>query len=97
MGWLEGKVCVIMGAVGGIGVESARWFCEEGVMVVGVDLGEVFDVDFLIVCDVVDEDVVRGMYDQVAVEFGWFDVLFNNAGILFDDDVLVFDMLLEVW
>ena len=52
---LEGKVCVITGAAGGIGGESARRFRAEGAKVVGVDLVEVADVDLAIACDVSDE------------------------------------------
>jgi len=35
---LEGKVCVITGASGGIGSSTAELFAREGATVVGVDL-----------------------------------------------------------
>jgi NAD(P)-dependent dehydrogenase (short-subunit alcohol dehydrogenase family) len=94
---LAGKVCVITGAAGGIGAESARRFREEGAKVVGVDLAEVADADLAIACDVSDEDAVRAMYDRAMAEFGRLDVLFNNAGISPDDDVSVLDTSLESW
>jgi NAD(P)-dependent dehydrogenase (short-subunit alcohol dehydrogenase family) len=94
---LEGKVCVITGAAGGIGAESARRFREEGAKVVGVDLAEVSGVDLSIPCDVSDEDAVRAMYDRAMAEFGRLDVLFNNAGISPDDDVSVLNTTLESW
>jgi NAD(P)-dependent dehydrogenase (short-subunit alcohol dehydrogenase family) len=97
MGRLEGKVCVITGAAGGIGAETARRFREEGATVVGVDLDEVADVDLSIACDVSDEESVRSMYDEVAAKFGQIHVLFNNAGISPDDDVSVLDTSLEAW
>jgi NAD(P)-dependent dehydrogenase (short-subunit alcohol dehydrogenase family) len=97
VGRLEGKVCVITGAAGGIGAETARRFKEEGATVVGVDLGEVSGVDLSIACDVSDEDAVRQMYARAAGEFGRLDVLFNNAGISPDDDVSVLDTTLESW
>jgi NAD(P)-dependent dehydrogenase (short-subunit alcohol dehydrogenase family) len=94
---LAGKVCVITGAAGGIGAQTARRFREEGARVVGVDLAEVADVDLAIACDVSDEDAVRRMYARAVAEFGRLDVLFNNAGISPDDDVSVLDTSLESW
>jgi NAD(P)-dependent dehydrogenase (short-subunit alcohol dehydrogenase family) len=97
MGRLEGKVCVITGAAGGIGAETVRRFREEGATVVGVDLDDAPDVDLAIACDVADEESVRSLYDEAAARFGRIDVLFNNAGISPDDDVSVLDTSLEAW
>jgi NAD(P)-dependent dehydrogenase (short-subunit alcohol dehydrogenase family) len=98
MGRLEGKVCVITGAAGGIGAETAARFREEGAKVVGADLrGDVSGVDLSIACDVADEAQVRALYERAADEFGRIDVLFNNAGISPDDDVSVLDTSLEAW
>jgi NAD(P)-dependent dehydrogenase (short-subunit alcohol dehydrogenase family) len=97
MGRLDGKVCVITGAAGGIGAASARRFREEGATVVGVDLGDVPDADLEIACDVADEEAVRAMYDAAVARFGRIDVLFNNAGISPDDDVSVLDTSVEAW
>ena len=97
MGRLQGKVCVITGAAGGIGAETARRFREEGATVVGVDLDDAPDVDLAIACDVADEESVRSLYDEAAARFGRIDVLFNNAGISPDDDVSVLDTSLEAW
>jgi len=97
MGRLAGKICVVTGAAGGIGAESARRFREEGAKVVGVDLGEVEGVDLSIACDVADEAAVRAMFAQAAEAFGRLDVLFNNAGISPDDDTSVLETSLEAW
>jgi NAD(P)-dependent dehydrogenase (short-subunit alcohol dehydrogenase family) len=94
---LEGKVCVITGAAGGIGAETARLFGSEGAKVVGVDLAESEDVDLALTVDVTDGDAVRGMYERSKQEFGRIDVLFNNAGISPTDDGSVLDTALEAW
>jgi NAD(P)-dependent dehydrogenase (short-subunit alcohol dehydrogenase family) len=95
---LEGKVCVITGAAGGIGTATAAAFKAEGATVVGVDLREEIEgVDLALACDVADEEAVRGMYARARGEFGRVDVLFNNAGISPDDDVSVLDTSLEAW
>ncbi|HEX2232879.1 MAG TPA: SDR family oxidoreductase [Thermoleophilaceae bacterium] len=94
---LEGKVCVITGAAGGIGAETSRLFREEGARVVGVDLGESPDVDLALTVDVTDDDAVREMYDRTQKEFGRIDVLFNNAGISPTDDRSALDTELDAW
>jgi NAD(P)-dependent dehydrogenase (short-subunit alcohol dehydrogenase family) len=97
-GRLEGKVCVITGAAGGIGAETAALFRAEGATVVGADLREeIAGVDLALACDVADEDAVREMYGRARAEYGRLDVLFNNAGISPDDDVSVLDTSLEAW
>ena len=95
MARLEGKVCVVTGATGGIGAETSRRFHEEGATVVGVDLrADSPGVDLALACDVADEDAVRGMYAAARAECGRIDVLFNNAGINPIDDGSVLDLSL---
>jgi NAD(P)-dependent dehydrogenase (short-subunit alcohol dehydrogenase family) len=97
MGRLEGKVCVITGAAGGIGGASVRLFKEEGATVVGVDLTPDSPGDLAIEADVTDEREVEAMYARAARELGGIDVLFNNAGISPPDDASVIDTSLEAW
>jgi NAD(P)-dependent dehydrogenase (short-subunit alcohol dehydrogenase family) len=97
MGRLDGKVCVITGAAGGIGAETARLFSEEGAKVVGVDLTPDAAGDLALQADVTDEDQVRGIYARASQEFGGIDVLFNNAGISPSDDASVLDTSLDAW
>jgi 3-oxoacyl-[acyl-carrier protein] reductase len=88
-GRLEGKVCVITGAAGGIGAESAELFRAEGATVVGVDLTGDFDgVDLALAADVADEEAVIAFMTRAASEFGRIDVLVNNAGITRDQLLL---------
>jgi len=96
-GRLEGKVCVITGAAGGIGAATAEAFAREGARVVGVDLHDNSPGDLALAVDVTDEDAVRAMYTRVREELGRVDVLFNNAGISPDDDTSVLDTSLEAW
>jgi NAD(P)-dependent dehydrogenase (short-subunit alcohol dehydrogenase family) len=96
-GRLEGKVCVITGAAGGIGAESVALFQQEGAKVVGVDLKEGSPGDLSLAADVTSEDDVRGMYQKAKEEFGRIDVLFNNAGISPNDDSSILETGLEAW
>jgi NAD(P)-dependent dehydrogenase (short-subunit alcohol dehydrogenase family) len=97
MGRLDGKVCVITGAAGGIGAETARLFRAEGATVVGVDLAPGAVGDLVLEVDVTDEQAVASMYRRVIEEFDHIDVLFNNAGISPNDDASVLDTTLEAW
>src|SRR3954449_7222159 len=96
-GRLEGKVCVITGASGGIGAASAEAFAREGARVVGVDLAAGAPGELSLQVDVTDDDGVRDMYARVRDELGRIDVLFNNAGISPTDDGSVLDTSLEAW
>jgi NAD(P)-dependent dehydrogenase (short-subunit alcohol dehydrogenase family) len=96
-GRLDGKVCVITGAAGGIGAATAEAFAREGARVVGVDLHDGSPGDLALAVDVTDEQAVHDMYARVREELGRIDVLFNNAGISPDDDTSVLDTTLEAW
>jgi NAD(P)-dependent dehydrogenase (short-subunit alcohol dehydrogenase family) len=96
-GRLEGKVCVITGAAGGIGGATAALFAREGARVVGVDLAEHSIGDLPLQADVIDENAVRFIYKRARDELGRVDVLFNNAGISPADDASVLDTTLEAW
>ena len=97
MARLDGKVCVITGAVSGIGAETARLFMDEGATVAGVDLRDDGVGTLSLAVDVADEQQVAGLYTRVRDEFGHIDVLLNNAGISPTDDASVLDTSLEAW
>jgi NAD(P)-dependent dehydrogenase (short-subunit alcohol dehydrogenase family) len=97
MGRLDGKVCIITGAAGGIGAESARLFGEEGATVVGVDLAPDSEGDLALQADVSDPQQVEDLYARAREDYGRIDVLFNNAGISPSDDGSLLDTSLEAW
>ena len=94
---LEGKVCVITGAAGGIGSATASVFEHEGARVVGVDLREHEVGELSLTADLTDEQSVAALYERTKQELGQIDVLFNNAGISPTDDASVIDTSLEAW
>jgi NAD(P)-dependent dehydrogenase (short-subunit alcohol dehydrogenase family) len=95
MGRLDGKVCVVTGAAGGIGGATCELFAAQGATVVGVDL--VAGTHVGIEADVTDDAQVQAMYSRVREQHGRLDVLFNNAGISPPDDASVLDTSLEAW
>ena len=94
---LDGKVCVITGAAGGIGAATAEVFAREGGHVVGVDLRDHAVGELTLQADITDEAAVARMYEETVARFGRIDVLFNNAGISPTDDDSVLTTSLEAY
>jgi NAD(P)-dependent dehydrogenase (short-subunit alcohol dehydrogenase family) len=105
MGRLDGKVCVITGAGGGMGREAAILFSEEGASVCAADVNLAAAEEtaaasrdaFAQQVDVADEASVKAMMDATAERYGGIDVLYNNAGISPADDASVLDTSVESW
>jgi NAD(P)-dependent dehydrogenase (short-subunit alcohol dehydrogenase family) len=103
-GRLEGKVCVITGAGGGMGADAAVRFSEEGARVAVADVDAAAaervaaEVGGLAVqVDVSNESSVEAMYEAAVEGFGGIDVLYNNAGISPADDASVLETGLDAW
>lgn len=96
-GRLEGKVCVITGAAGGIGRATVERFEAEGAHVVGVDVLSHSIGELPLQADLTDEQAVRDLYAEARSRFGRIDVLFNNAGISPSDDDSVLVTGLDAW
>ena len=104
---LEGKVCVITGAGGGMGRDAAILFAEEGAKVCVADAnfeaaqetvsllppGVAIAVD----ANVADQEHVQAMFAATVTEFGGIDVLYNNAGISPADDDSILETDVEAW
>ena len=108
MGRLDGKVCVITGAGGGMGRDAAIRFTEEGAKVCAADLDESLAEETVSLCsgegeafafgvNVADEAGIEAMCAATAERFGGIDVLYNNAGISPGDDASVLDTTVDAW
>jgi len=90
---LKGRVAIVTGGNGGIGLGMARGLADAGadIAVVGrneekskaavAELASRGVRAIAIAADVTDKDAVGGMVDRVARDLGRIDILVNNAGI----------------
>jgi NAD(P)-dependent dehydrogenase (short-subunit alcohol dehydrogenase family) len=105
MGRLDGKVCVITGAGGGMGREAAILFSAEGASVCAADVNLAAAEEtaaqardaFAHQVDVADEASVAAMLSATAERYGGVDVLYNNAGISPSDDGSVLETSVDAW
>jgi len=112
MGRLDGKVAIITGGAGGIGIEAGRLFVREGARVLLVDLGEKAlqqavqaigsEAVSYAVADVTQPEQVQH-YVRVATErYKGIDIFLNNAGIegvvqpITDYPIDIFDQVMAV-
>lgn len=91
MGRLDGKVCIITGAVQGLGAAQARRFVQEGALVLLTDVnsaaGDALAAELgsntaFLAHDVTSEAGWVDVVAQAEARFGMVTVLVNNAGIL---------------
>jgi 2-deoxy-D-gluconate 3-dehydrogenase len=90
---LSGKVALVTGGNGGIGLGMARGLAEAGAAVAVVGRNEAKSLAAVreleksgskaisVVADVTDKAAVAAMVDRVNGELGRIDILVNNAGI----------------
>ena len=101
---LAGRVAVITGGVGGIGLATARRLRAEGAEVVLADLdpttgqaaadevGGIF-----VATDVTDAGAVEALFAAAHDAHGSVDIAFNNAGISPPDDDSILTTGLDAW
>ncbi|OMC53957.1 3-oxoacyl-ACP reductase [Mycobacterium sp. IS-2888] len=101
---LAGRVAVITGGGGGIGLAAARRMHAEGATIVVGDVDRdagaaaAEEVSGLFVAvDVSDEDDVNALFDTAAATYGSVDIAFNNAGISPPEDDLIENTELPAW
>jgi NAD(P)-dependent dehydrogenase (short-subunit alcohol dehydrogenase family) len=106
---LENKVIFVTGGGSGMGRTAAEAFCREGARVAVVDLTEDAGREaadaakaaggdaFFVRCDVSKEADVRDAVAATVERFGRLDVLYNNAGIMMEQDRSVVDTEEWVW
>lgn len=92
---LDGRVALVTGGAGGIGLATARRLLGEGACVVicDIDRSALDEAEAALVkshgrdrvaafpVDVTDEDAVVSLFRQAALAFGGLDILVSNAGI----------------
>jgi NAD(P)-dependent dehydrogenase (short-subunit alcohol dehydrogenase family) len=99
---LAGKVILVTGAASGMGRVATRMFAEQGAKVVAADIvegalheaiadaGDQYRDSILpVLCDVANTDDVKRLVDDGLRRFGKLNVLYNNAGIMPDEDTSV--------
>ncbi|MBP3892854.1 MAG: SDR family oxidoreductase [Atopobiaceae bacterium] len=90
---LTGRVAIVTGASGGLGVQMAKALANQGCNIVVMarrqqqieevasQIAEEFGVETLAIrCDITDTEGVDAAVAQVLERFGRIDVLINNAG-----------------
>ncbi|SDB21870.1 SDR family oxidoreductase [Eubacterium oxidoreducens] len=90
---LKGKVALVTGCSGGLGVQMAKALANQGATIVPIArrleklqevakmLTDEFGVEaYPIQCDITDTERVDAVVDEIIDKFGHIDIVINNAG-----------------
>jgi NAD(P)-dependent dehydrogenase (short-subunit alcohol dehydrogenase family) len=106
---LANKVAIITGAASGMGQAAAILFASEGASIVVTDINEsageetvktIHDAGgdaIFVKTDVTSESEVKTLVETALTTFGQIDVLYNNAGVMFPEDLGVVDNTELLW
>ncbi len=106
---LANKVAIITGSASGMGQLAAEMFASEGASIVVTDIAEKEGKAtahaireqggkaIFVQANVANETEVKHIVDSTIETFGCIDVLYNNAGIMPDDDGSVTDISEATW
>jgi NAD(P)-dependent dehydrogenase (short-subunit alcohol dehydrogenase family) len=109
---LDGKVCFVTGGASGMGRVAAGMFCAEGARVAVADVnieaceGAVAEArkaaagsgdSIAVRCDVTKDSEVQKAIATTVKRYGGLHVLYNNAGIMMEEDHSVVDTEEWVW
>lgn len=107
---LADKVILVTGAASGMGRLATKMFVEQGAKVIATDIkvegldetiaeaGSEHRASILpLVGNVVESSDVKGWIEQGVKHFGKINVLYNNAGIMPDEDTSVIETSEETW
>ncbi len=99
---LQGKVALVSGAAGGIGLACARELHQQGAAVVGIDVDPEIETVLSqqdcrgIICDLTQGDSISEAVQETVQAFGGLDILVSNAGI-FTAGQYIEDLNDELW
>ena len=89
---IDKPVMIITGTSKGIGKNLAKYYLENGFIVIGCSRGDM-DIqlnNYQHYClDVSNESLVKKMFKEIRKKYGRLDVLINNAGISSENHVLL--------
>jgi NAD(P)-dependent dehydrogenase (short-subunit alcohol dehydrogenase family) len=106
---LQDKVVVVTGAGGGMGRIAAEVFAREGARIAVADVSEDGGEETVrhikdrggeavfVQANVAHEGDVRRLMDRTAERYGAIHVLYNNAGVMPDEDASVTEMTEHSW
>jgi NAD(P)-dependent dehydrogenase (short-subunit alcohol dehydrogenase family) len=106
VGRLDGKVALITGAAGGMGLAASKLFVEEGARVVMTDVAEdagraaaeeIGQGAAFTRADVSTAADAEAMVRFAVETFGGLHVVYNNAGVVLPNDVGVVETDEETW